>query len=326
MVTRRVAEFLLRTATRRWPAEVRDELSREWTAELHVLAERGEGLRMLHFAGSLAVSRSAGPLVDRSRLDGRIRRTAATLLLAPVACLAILLVAAVVMNVVVNLVLSMPSWANAAHAPVMTALTVGLAVLLARVAHRSAARSALRGPTRTALGIVLPVGLTAVGAEYAMNETTDDLVRVAPGLLVWLAGLALVLHGAGVLAGRGRTRAAWLVGVLGALVVADLAVVLTVVNHIAGGPETVIDGVPQGDTIDRISAPLWLFASWTDWSFGLPRPTPWEIFLIGDLMELQPFLYLACTPYALAYAIRAARPAAARPADAPPPEPAPSPA
>ncbi|WP_234040940.1 hypothetical protein [Micromonospora coerulea] len=95
--------------------------------------------------------------------------------------------------------------------------------------------------------------------------------------------------------------------------VADLAVVLTVVNQISDGPQTVIDGVPQGDTVHRISAPLWLFASWTDWSFGLPRPTRWEIFLITDLMEFQPFLHLACTPYALAYAIRVARPAAAEP-------------
>lgn len=65
----------------------------------------------------------------------------------------------------------------------------------------------------------------------------------------------------------------------------------------------------QGDTIDRISAPLWLFTCWTDWSFGLPRPTGEELFLIGDLVELQPFLYLAYTPYALAYVVRATQPA-----------------
>ncbi|MGW5672449.1 hypothetical protein, partial [Micromonospora sp. NPDC003776] len=323
MVTRLVG-FLLRTAARRWPAELRDELAREWAAELHVLAGRGERWRMLAFAASLAVSRAGEPVVDRVRFDARARRAAATLLLAPPACLAIILAAALTMGVVVNRALTGVPWANRAQAPMLTVLSAGLAVLLARVVLASAARNARTGPVRTALGVVLPVGLTAVGVEYALNETTDDLVRVAPGLLVWLTGLALVLHGTGVLAGRGRARLAWLVGVLGALVVADLAVVLTVVNQIPGGPETVVDGVAQGDTIDRGSAPLWLFTSLTDWSFGLPRPTPSEVFLVGDLMELQPFLYLTCTPYALAYAIGAARPA--EPAAAPLPGPAPSPA
>lgn len=32
----------------------------------------------------------------------------------------------------------------------------------------------------------------------------------------------------------------------------------------------------------RVSAPLWLFTCWTDSSFGLPRPTEWEQFLITD--------------------------------------------
>lgn len=232
-MTRRLAERLLRTAARRWPAEVRDELSREWHAELHVLAERGERLRMLRFAGSLAVGRARVPLVARSGLDGPFRRTVATLLLAP---------------------------------------------------HREA-----------------------------------DPRRAGPGALARRPDPLAVRRGA---AGRpGRVRAAWLVGVLGALVAADLAVVLTVVNLISGGPETVIDGVAQGDTVDRVSAPLWLFTSWTDWSFGLPRPTKREIFLITDLVELQPFLYLACTPYALAYAIRAARPAAPEPIAPPAPVP-----
>ncbi|WP_236647294.1 hypothetical protein [Micromonospora sicca] len=321
MVTRRLAERLLRTAARRWPAEVRDELSREWHAELHVLAERGERLRMLRFAGSLAVGRARVPLVARSGLDGPFRRTVATLLLAPPAGVAIILVAAVLMNLVYNQLLATVSWANAVQLPVLTGVTAGLAVLLARVVRRGAARTARTGPARNALGVVFPIGVTAVLVEYTLNETTEKLTRVAPGLVLWLAGLTLSLYGAGLLAGRGRVRAAWLVGVLGALVAADLAVVLTVVNLISGGPETVIDGVAQGDTVDRVSAPLWLFTSWTDWSFGLPRPTKREIFLITDLVELQPFLYLACTPYALAYAIRAARPAAPEPIAPPAPVP-----
>lgn len=308
-MTRWLAGFLLlRSAVRRWPAELRDELSREWHAELHVLAERGERWRMLRFAASLAASRPGTPVVDRARFDARSRRTVATLLLAPLACLVTLAVAVVASSVLVGPV-GHAGNLNVPQAPVVSALTAGLAVWLARRIGRGAARGALRGRLRAALGVVLPVALTAVSAEYALNETTDDLARVAPGLVVWLTGLALVLWGAGSLAGRGRVRVAWCLGVLGVLVAADAAVVLTVVNHIPAGPPTVIDGVAQGDTVDRISAPLWLFACWTDWSFGLPRPTGEELFLIGDLVDLQPFLYLACTPYALAYVIGAAGPA-----------------
>ncbi|MGR6321291.1 hypothetical protein Q2K19_19305 [Micromonospora soli] len=307
MVTRRLAAYLLRAAVRRWPAELRSELSREWDAELHVLAERGERWRMLRFAGSLAVSRASEPVADRPRFDARACRTAATLLLAPPACLIIILASGLLMNIAVNQAFAPAQWLTDAQPSMLTVLTAGLAMLLAWLAYASAVRGARTGPVRTALGIVLPIGLTAVGAEYALNTTTDDLVRVAPALLVWLPGLTLVLHLVGALAVRGRTRAAWWVGVLCALALADLAVALMVINHIPGGPETVIDGVAQADTIDRISAPLWLVTSLTDSSLGLPRPTPSEIFLISDLVELQPFLYLACTPYALAYAVGAAR-------------------
>ncbi|WP_435589233.1 hypothetical protein [Micromonospora chalcea] len=108
---------------------------------------------------------------------------------------------------------------------------------------------------------------------------------------------------------RVRVRAAWLAGLLGALVAADAAVVLAVVTSIpAGAP--VADGLPP-DSVDQISAPLWLFTCWTDSSFGLPRPTGWERFLITDRVFVEPMFYLACTPYVLAYAIAAARPAAA---------------
>ncbi|MEU2611923.1 hypothetical protein ABZ570_10115 [Micromonospora sp. NPDC007271] len=323
MVTRRLAGFLLRSAVRRWPAELRDELSREWQGELHVLAERGERWRMLGFAASLAVSRPGAPVVDRARFDARARRTAATLLLAPPTCLAILVLAAVVSNGLVAQV-GLVGGRTVPQALVVSALTAVLAVWFARRVGRGAARTALRGRLGPALGVVLPIALTAVAIEYALNETTDDLVRAVPGLVVWLTGLALVLWGVGTLAGWGRVWAAWCLGVLGALVAADVAVVLTVVNHIPAGPDTVIDGVAQGDTVDRISAPLWLFTCWTDWSFGLPRPTREELFLIGDLVELQPFLYLACTPYALAYVVGAAR--SAGPDGVPAAEPVASPA
>ncbi|MEV4813160.1 hypothetical protein [Micromonospora avicenniae] len=318
MVTRRVAEVMLSAAARRWPVELRDDRRREWSAELHVLATDRRRLRMLRFAASLALRRTDGPLAGRRPVRGPVGRTAAALLLAPLGAVAIVVISAIVMNVVIGqFLLTAVGWWTQAQLPLWTAMTAGLAVVLARFAARWGRRSALIGPLRTALGIMLPVGVVIVGIEYAMS--VDGLVRAAPGLLGWLTFLTLVLWGASALAGRGRIRAAWWFAVVGALVAADLAVVLTVVNQIPADPGTIVDGAPQFDTVDRVSAPLWLFVTWTDWSFGLPRPTPWEIFLITDVVLTEAVLYLAVTPYALAYVISAARSSRDEPDSALPP-------
>jgi hypothetical protein len=319
VVTRRAAELLLRLAVGRWPTDRRGELHREWSAELHVLASGRRHAQMLRFAASLAASRPRTPLIDRSLMNHRIRRTAAVLLLAPLACVAIIIVSSVPMNLV-----SFFDWSQPLQLPVFTTVTGALAVILAVFAARLARHTALTGPLRTALGILIPVGIVAGLLEYGLSSSANKLIRNAPGLLLWLAGLTLVLWGAAILVQRGRVRAAWWLGVLGAIAVADLAVIMTVISHIpAPSPSLPMD--TSVDTVDRIAAPLWLFASYTDWAFGLPRPTKWEIFLITDLVEGDPFLYLACTPYALAYAIQAARARQAQPAGLTSPEPQPLP-
>ncbi|MFI6234043.1 hypothetical protein ACIBD9_10865 [Micromonospora sp. NPDC050784] len=304
MVTRRIAELLLGLAARRWPTDVRDDLRREWTAELHVLAESGRRTAMVGFAVSLAVSRAGAPLVDRNMMRRRARRTAAALLLAPLACAGIVVVSALAMSQVYTLLSMRVSWSTAAQLPLWSTLTVGLAVLLAKYTARSARHTALQGPLRIALGVVLPVGVAALGLMSVLNGKVFG--SFVPGLLLWLAGLTLALWAAAGLAARGRVGVAWAVGVVGALVAADLAVILFVVQTIPG-PGTVPADAMTPDSVDRISAPLWLFVCWTDWNFGLPRPTSWEIFLITDQLLLEPMFYLACSPYALAYGIRAAR-------------------
>ncbi|MEU8019690.1 hypothetical protein AB0B74_27375 [Micromonospora parva] len=310
MVTRRIAELLLGLAVRRWPAEVRDDLRREWAAELHVLAESGRWTRMVGFAASLAVSRAGIPLLDRRLMHQRARRTAAALLLAPLACAGIVVVSALAMTQVYNWLSMRVSWSTEVQLPLWSTLILGLAVLLAKYTARSALQTALHGPLRIALGVVLPVGVAALGLMSVLNGSVFG--SFVPGLLLWLAGLTLALWAAASLAARGRLRAAWSVGILGALVAADLAVILFVIQTIPG-PGTVAADAMTADSVDRISAPLWLFACWTDWNFGLPRPTSWEIFLITDQLLLEPMFYLACMPYALAYTIRAARSAPAVP-------------
>ncbi|MER7589637.1 hypothetical protein ABTW72_19090 [Micromonospora sp. NPDC127501] len=310
MVTRRAAELLLELAARRWPADVRDDLRREWAAELHVLADSGHRTKMVGFAVSLAVSRTGAPIVDRRLMHGRVGRTLAALLLSPIACVGIVLVSAYSLMPIERMVT--PDWSQRMQKPIWTALTVGLAVLLAVFAARWARHTALDGPLRIALGVVLPIGVTAVVFLSAVSP--DAMVTFVPGLLLWLAGLTLALWAAAVLAGRNRLRAAWWVGVLGALTAADLAVILAVVDVIAAGARAgpVSSPTPLGG-VDWISSPLWLLATWTEWNISLPRPTiSWEIFhIVTNEVRAEPMLYLACTPYALAYTIRAARSAPA---------------
>ncbi|WP_433282568.1 hypothetical protein [Micromonospora sp. CA-244673] len=323
MVTRRLAGLLLGAAARRWPAELRAELIREWDAELHVLAGRGERWRMLRFAASLATSRAAAPVVDRAVLHRRLWRTARLLLLAPPACVAVVGVAAVVMSLAYAMLGFRVAWAAAAQLPLWSGLTAGAGAGLALLVTRAARRTVRTGPLATALGVVLPIGLTVAVVLAAFGRRGEQgLPGTVPGLLLWLALLVPALWGAGLLARRGRTRLAWAVGVLGALVAADAAVVLAVVSAIPAAPVgPVADGAPQ-DTVDRVSAPLWLLTCWTDSSLGLPRPTAWERFLITDRVLIEPVFYLACTPYAVAYTVAAARPA---PAAEPVPEPVPAP-
>ncbi|MFI6781934.1 hypothetical protein [Micromonospora sp. NPDC050276] len=310
MVSRRVAELLLEMAARRWPADVRDDLRREWAAELHVLAESGRRTKMLGFAASLAVSRAGTPVVDRSVLHRRARRTAAALLLSPLACVGIVVGSAYALFPI-QVWLTRAEWVQK---PIWTALTVGMAVLLAVIAARWARRTALDGPLRIAIGVVLPIGATAVVFLSAISP--DDLATFVPGLLLWLAGLTLALWAAASLASRNRLRAAWWVGVLGALAAADLAVILAVFDAVSAGSRAgpVSGPTPLGG-VDHISAPLWLLVAWTDWNVGLPRPAiPSEIFhIITNEVLAEPMLYLACMPYALAYTIRAARSAPAAP-------------
>ncbi|MGC1210770.1 MAG: hypothetical protein WA890_05795 [Micromonospora sp.] len=322
-MTRRLAELLLRTAIRRWPAGLRDDLRREWAAELHVLAERRARLRMLHFVGSLATSRAATALVDRTVFHRQLRRTAGALLLAPPVCVGAVAFAAVLTGLAYGRIATTVSWAAAIQLPLWSVLTIGFGVLLAVLAGRWAARALRTGPLATALGVVLPLGLTALLVAYGLDDG-PGLARRVPGLLLWLAGLTLALWAATTLARRGRRRLAWTVGILAALVAADVAVVLTVLAGIpATDPGPLVDGVPP-DAVDRVSAPLWLFTCWADSSFGLPRPTPWERFLITDRVLVEAYFYLACTPYALAYAIRVAGPETPPPLDVASAEPLPS--
>ncbi|MBY8873914.1 hypothetical protein K7640_18965 [Micromonospora sp. PLK6-60] len=307
-MTRRLAGLLLRAAVRRWPAELRAELAREWAAELHVLARAGRRWPMLRFAASLAAGRPATPLVDRAVLHRRLWRTAGVLLLAPPACVAVVALTGLAMAMGYDQLAVRVAWATDAQLPIWTGLTACLAVVLALAVTRAARHTVRVGALPTALGVLLPIGATATVllALFASRGEGGALDMVS-GTLLWLALLTPALWAAGWLARRGRTRLAWLVGLLGALVAADAAVVLAVVSAIPAVPVGPVTELPA-DAVDRVSAPLWLLNCLTDSSLGLPRPTDWELFLITDRVLVEPMFYLACTPYAVAYAVAVARP------------------
>ncbi|PWR04829.1 hypothetical protein DKT68_30130 [Micromonospora acroterricola] len=126
MVTRRVAEMVLAVAARRWPTDLRDDLQREWVAELHVLAADGRRTKMVGFAVSLAVGRAGAPLVDRTTVHRRARRcTVAALLLAPPACVGIVVGTALAMNPIQTWLMGV-RWSERAQKPL---------ALRARVRH-----------------------------------------------------------------------------------------------------------------------------------------------------------------------------------------------
>jgi len=76
----RIADALLRLAARRWPAEVRDELAREWAAAVHALRTDPEAgaarraTRQLRFAFSLALRRRSTTSMGWRMAGGRVCR------------------------------------------------------------------------------------------------------------------------------------------------------------------------------------------------------------------------------------------------------------
>ncbi|MEU7572747.1 hypothetical protein [Micromonospora sp. NPDC049240] len=89
------------------------------------------------------------------------------------------------------------------------------------------------------------------------RAATSPVDRAVPRGRLWrTAGVLLLAPPAGLVAltRRGRTRTAWLVGVLGALVAADAPVARTVVAAIPATAPAVADLPP--DAVDRVSAPL----------------------------------------------------------------------
>ncbi len=169
-------------------------------------------------------------------------------------------------------------------------------LLAAAVVSGLAAVAAYRiaGPLRArGWSAVLAVLVPAVA--FAIQQWGKSSGKWQAGL-VWLAGLAVVLVVAAVLARRGLLRTAWLVGVLGAIAVADVAVLVQLM------PSTGFHAEP-GETLDRAYAPLWLLFALVDYDFGLD-PATW---FIGDALDVREVGYPMYSVIALGFVVRAMR-------------------
>jgi hypothetical protein len=299
MVTRRIAEALLAAAVRRWPAPLREDLHREWTAEVHILAEQDRPWPMLRYAASLAAAR---PVADRATapLGRRAWHAARLLVVAPVGCVALFIASLLAMNLALLPVDSFRSdllsqVAYHAQVPLTTAFCLLSAVLMGRLGKRWA----LTGST-FALPVVLAVTLPGFAVTSIFMDVRASAHKVAvhaPVYACYFALLTVVLLAVARRIRMGRPRAARWTAVLGAFAAADVAVMIPLLQS-----ETARE---EGLTL--ANAPIWLFTSLTDWGFGLLDQGGMGIFLIGDLLELDAQLLLIFTGLALGAVAATAR-------------------
>jgi len=289
VVSLRIARALLALAARRWPARMRADVEREWLAELDVLATQRRHALMLRYALSLAAARPPERAPLSAILPG-VWRAVRLVVLAPLIALALLLASLVMMNSVASLI----PWNRwmAAELPLATAFTLVAAVLLATLGNRWTLPGA-RIPLL--LAVTVPGFVVAVAARYLLGGT-EHLARHLPVYLVFFPGLALVLLGVHRLAAAGHTRRAWWTGILGATVVADIAVIASMMRA----------DLPPYEEPHPAYAPVWLFTALTDFGFGLPHPTASEIFTITSTIELNPLLLIVYAALALGAVVPAA--------------------
>lgn len=320
----RLVAWLLGSAVRRWPAGLRDEVAREWAAEVHALGREAgvatpvRGWRQLRFAVSLALSRPSGAEAAGPR--GWPRQVspagghAAWLLLAPLATL--LLVPVVVIPIAQPLTgIGYP--ASVAVFAVMryvalAALAVSIGTWLARRLLRRraglpAAAAACGWSTLPVIGGLLVTDGLARGS---------DQVRVGVGCVAAAAVCLAVLlppTAAGLAALSGRGRRFWAALLAGlATPVLTLATVFALVQ---------VSGPAPADVAGQ---PWWWLPHLADGG-----PATWYIQLddqppILTVLQVLPRVVFATVVVALAHAIRLARPLPARIQATPAPAPAPA--
>lgn len=253
-VVTRVVHACLRLAVRRWPAELRDELSRDWLAELAVLEQQpGTTWQRLWFAVSLAT----GPRADDEGLPharGQWWRApgpvaGASLVLLLVAGFGLGLSAAVESPIRSRLFefdgssdLAWWRWADLLADLVAAVVTAVYGVVVCRRLGRWYASRSSRSLTAAHAALaVASLGVVLLGWQRSIAEIDAILVSGMILVAVWaLATFVLVVVTTRLVA-AGRSRRGWVSALFGVPLAAGLAATAAVPPRMPGGD------IPEGD-------------------------------------------------------------------------------
>jgi hypothetical protein len=308
-----ISRWCLGIAARRWPDEVRDDLVREWQAELGTLAGEPHGTwRRLHFAASLA---SSPPVTDENGVPlgwrentpgiGPAMLPSVALLIAGLLTVAVASISRSLLDrlleATTGLVFVDPLYERIddtlfAVPPVLFCLAAGW--WIGRRSPMAAAQAGRFGRAGSAAYAAIPIALVISVAVLSIGGEPLLLVSLAVALLVWVPATAAL----GVLTVRravsGHRRSAAAVGAFGALAVVALTTAAALVPAALA--------VDAGFAAGFRAAAGFLPGQVTDYSV-LDRSMTDPALHTVQGAALLPMLLLPFTLLALAYGVSAAR-------------------
>jgi hypothetical protein len=241
-LVRAVADRCVRSAARRWPAQLRDDLLRQWLAELDAIIADPAQSQVARWCSAIAfaVSLAVSPAVEEAGAPARTwqdRWEALARLCAGAASLAgITLVAAGLATAV----RALPAGRSVPAILVVVALLVAAVVVMAVMgAHTTMARDGAdaagrsdpgwwsRWSRRRPVTLPVPIGAALFGFLLAGNPIAVmpfmGARDVGPAVAIWIALTALTLLGVRWLRGHDFGRLATMAAIGGSLVTLDLA-------------------------------------------------------------------------------------------------------
>lgn len=292
MITYRIARALVKMAARRWPERLREDVLREWSAELAILAREHQHGPMLRYAASLATHPSPRPALTGAQIASRAWSAARVLVVGPAICIGMTAGAffgSSIATMLSALAPALSDFAIKAQLPLLSLLCIGGALLAGLIGRRWALNT---GP---ALTVLVATGPGFLAAAMLLTVTgIDQAGRHLWVFEIYFAGFAAVLYAATRLVRSGRRRAGLRLAVIGALVVLDFAVMPSILAIQLEAPEN----------IDGAYAVMWLPALLFDTGFGLPHPDPMEVFTITDVLVGVPQILLVLTGWATGIMLR----------------------
>jgi hypothetical protein len=331
----RYIDACIASTARRWPAELADDMSRTWHAEIAAVRDDDalpaltRAWRQIAFATSLATSRSAdtAELTWRDRLPGLGQATITLAGIGGVALLATVL-PDVLRGFWGNLDQHLPDSVYIFAAPITALAAIWVMWCLgSATGHRTLIATAHRS-----VFVTVTSRIAALGVAVALVMTLDlsdsgffgahmpTMFQVILPTMVWVLLLSTALVAAGVLIRSGRHRTASWVGIIGTLVALDVSTGLGALS------------VARSAHIHADTAPAWFPLALLDpgyitfgplhpdgtiriggITFGTDTPIHASTALMHAISGSNEAFTLAAA-FALAYALRAARAVAARPA------------